>query len=449
MMAAANTLVRVCAIALLAATAAITESGAQQTLQIESGAELRELLRRAETLLAENRSQAAYDLLQPLETRGAGDAYFDYLLGVAALDSGRTAEAILSLRRAVSSAPQFSGARMELARAHFEAGDDALARTLFVTLLGENPPSGVRDVIDQYIAAIDARPAAPPSRFDPYAELTLGHDSNANGSTDDQQFLGFTLNPENLETDSSFYEAGLGFSWTTPRSAGFAWDLGAHLGYRGNPDAEFVDAGILSGRGGMLWRSGAVFGRAYLNAYAATRDGDSNESYGGIDFTVGRDLSDRWDLSFSLTAGALRYADEIEILDVDRILYSVGANYRWHSRGRVSLEAIGGGDSEQQSGSPYGNSKFGGRLSVNTAIGDSTFLFASLGSLTSDYDGLFFGASREDTQLTSVLQFEFRDVWTDGLTIAPRVRYIHNDSDVALYDYDRTEVGVLLRWMPR
>jgi hypothetical protein len=76
-------------------------------------------------------------------------------------------------------------------------------------------------------------------------------------------------------------------------------------------------------------------------------------------------------------------------------------------------------------------------------------LFASLGALQSDYDGLFFGMTREDTQLNAVLQLEFRDVWTDGLTLAPRLRFVGNDSDVALYEYDRTEVGLLIRWAPK
>ena len=119
------------------------------------------------------------------------------------------------------------------------------------------------------------------------------------------------------------------------------------------------------------------------------------------------------------------------------------------ARGRFVVEVIGGSDSERQDGSPYGNSKLGARISVSTAVGESTYLFTRLGSLTSDYDGLFFGTTREDTQLTSVLQLEFRDVLTDGLTIAPRLRYIDNDSDVALYDWDRTEVGLLIRWEPR
>lgn len=448
MTAAAKTSFRAFLLVALITGVAPTSADAQQTMQVAVTAEVRELLQQAESLLATNDSQRAYALLQARAAELAGSSYFDYLLGVAALDTGRGGEAILSLRRAVASAPEFSGARMELARAHFEAGEPGLARPLFVALLSEDPPPGVREVIDQYIAAIDSPRDTPASEFSPYAELMVGYDDNANGSTSDEQFLGFTLDPENLATDTAFFEGAAGFDWTLPRSATFAWQLGAHAGYRQNPDASFVDAGILSGFGGMLWRSGATFGRANIDAYWASRDGESNESYSGINVLLGRNLNEQWDLRLSLRGGALRYDESIEILDVDRILYTLGAGYRFGSRGRFSIEAIGGSDSERQSGSPYGNSKFGGRLGVSAPIGDTSFVFVSIGSLTSDYDGLFFGVPREDTQLTSVLQLEFRDILTDGLTIAPRVRYIDNDSDVALYDYDRTEAGILIRWVP-
>jgi len=436
-------------IALLLSILATAGAVAQETVQVSSSTELREVLDEAESLLAEGGAQQAFVLLQPRADEHSGNAYFDYLLGVAALDSGRIAEAILSLQRAAASAPQFSGARMELARAHFEAGERAEARPLFVALLTENPPPHVRIVIDQYIAAIDARPVAPSSDFSPYGEFTVGYDDNANGSTSDQQFLGFTLSPDNLATDTSFFEGGAGFNWTIPRSARFAWHLGAHAGYRKNPDASFVDSGILSGIGGMLWQSGVNYGRFNVDAWAASRDGESNESYSGANLLLGRHLNERWDLSLTLRGGALRHDEAIEVLDVDRLLYTLGFAYRFQSQGRVALEAIGGSDSERQSGSPYGNSKSGARLSISTAIGDTTYLFASLGSLSSDYDGLFFGMRRKDTQLTSLLRFEFRDVMTNGLTIAPRVRYIDNDSDVALYDWDRTEIGLMIRWEPR
>ena len=437
-----------CCSALLLVALPASDTLAQDTVQIEAPAGLREALQTAETRLAAGDAQSAYGVLQPLAGAHGGNAYFDYLLGVAALDTGRIAEAIMALQRSAAAAPQFSGARMELARAHFDAGEPDEARPLFTALLAENPPPGVRNVIEQYITAIDAGPAPPPSSFRPYAELMVGYDDNANGSTSDQQFLGFTLSPDNQATDSSFYEAGAGFNLTSPRSASFAWMVGAHAGYRKNPDASFVDAGILSGLGGMIWRSGPNFGRFSVDGYAATRDGESNESYTGANLFVGRNLNDRWDLTFSVRGGALRYDESIEVLDVNRVLYSLGIDYRYASRGRFTIEALGGSDSERQSGSPYGNSKLGARLGLNTAIGDDAYLRASVGSLTSDYDGSFFGIAREDTQLTALLQFEFHDVFTRGLTLAPRVRYIDNDSDVSLYDYDRTEVGLLIRWEP-
>ena len=110
-------------VALLLLVLAPAAARAQTTVQVGAAAELRQVLGEAESLLAAGDAQQAYTLLQPLEAGHAGDTWFDYLLGVAALDSGRTTEAILDLQRAAASAPQFSGARMELARAHFEAGE--------------------------------------------------------------------------------------------------------------------------------------------------------------------------------------------------------------------------------------------------------------------------------------------------------------------------------------
>lgn len=436
-------------VALLLSLMAPLGAMAQATVELRSAAELRDVLDNAESLLAAGDAAQALSLLQPLRAAHTGDALFDYLYGVAALDAGYISEAIMSLERAAAAAPDFSGARMELARAYFEAGETGDARPLFMALLAEDPPPRVRVVIEQYVDAIDAGPAAPPSRFSPYAELAVGYDDNANGATDDQQFLGFTLAPENLATDTAFFEGGAGFNWIAPRSASFAWHLGAHVAYRDNPDAPFVNTGILGGVGGMLWQSGANFGHFNIDAYAASRDGESNESYTGGNLLLGRHLGERWDLSLAVRSGALRYDETIEVLDVNRTLYTVGLAYRIQSRGRLFLELVGGGDSERQSGSPYGNSKTGARLGIDTAVGGTTYLFASVGSLTSDFDGLFFGSSREDTQLTSVLQLEFRDVMVDGLSIVPRVRYVDNDSDVSLYDWDRTEFGLQVRWEPR
>lgn len=434
----------VLAVALPAAAMVQTDA----TFEVQADAPTQTLLRNAESQLAAGDAAGAWALLSPREAELAGNPYYDYLLGIAALDTGRTSEAIFSLQRSLAVEPGFSGARMELARAYFEAGNTDQARPLFARLLGENPPPGVRDVLDRYIAAIDARPVRPNARFAPFVEVTAGYDSNANGSTDNSQFLGFTLSPQNVESDSPFAELGAGFNYSRPQGNQSAWYLGGRAAHRHNSDASFIDSTLVSGVGGASWRRGSLFGRVGLDGYWAARDGDSNETYVGADLLLGGTVSDRWELGLGVRAGAFRYDDQIEVLDVNRLLANLRASYRFSSLGRFSIEIIGGQDDEQQAGSPYGNSKHGGRVSLAAPIGDNA-LFLAAGFLTSDYDGLFYGAAREDDQLSAMLQVEFRDVMTDGLYLVPRLRYIDNDSDVALYSYDRFEIGLMLRWMPR
>lgn len=426
-------------------------SFAQETATFDVGisADDRAVLVQAETLIANGRAERAFALLSEREAELAGNPYFDYLLGVAALDSGRHSEAIFSLRRSIVVAPQYAGARMELGRAYYESGDSGQARPLFASLLDENPPPGVRQVIQQYIDAIDGRTQKPGSHFSPYLEVHTGHDSNANGSTGNQQFLGFMLNPQNLETESPFAEIAAGFSWIVPQSARFAWIYSGRLGHRENSDASFVNSTALNGYAGGTWQRGNWFGRTGVDGYRASRDGDANESYAGADFLFGNRFAEDWDVTIGLRAGAQRFDSAIQVLDVDRFLYTLGVSRRFSGTSRIDLQAIGGRDNEKHSGSPYGNSKIGARLNFSTQLGDAAFLHASVGSLTTDFDGLFFALPREDTQATAALQVEFRDVFTSGLTLIPGFRYVDNRSDISLYDYDRTEIGLLIRWTPK
>jgi tetratricopeptide (TPR) repeat protein len=424
-------------------------SFAADTIEVSASADQQQFLADAESMLASGQSAAAFTLLGTREAELAGNPYYDYLFGVAALDSGHHGEAIFSLRRSLSVAPDFSGARMELARAYFDSGNQALARPLFERLLTENPPSAVRSVITDYLAAIDARPTTTASRFDYAFDTAIGYDSNANGSTDNQQFLGFTLSPDNIKTESSFFEVGANVNWSKPTSTQFGWFAGGRAALRHNPDASFVDSTIVSGNGSMMWQRGTFFGRAGAEGYWATRDGDPNQSFIGLDTLIGNRIADNWDLTLGLRGGALRHDDAIETLDVDRMLVTAGARYRFGSPGSFGFEIISGSDSERLANSPYGNSKFGGRMTLFMPVSRNGELFASAGALTSDYDGLFFGTPRKDTQISTLLQITFRDIWIDGLSLIPRIRYVDNDSDVTLYDYGRTEVGLQLRWMPQ
>lgn len=415
------------------------------TVEVSLSNEQQALLSRAEALLGSGQSDAAYEVLAPLESELAGNAFYDYLLGVAALDSGRAAEAVFSLRRSLTVAPAFSGAALELARAYYESGNADLAQPLFERLLDENPPEAARAVINGYLDAIDQRVVGGPVGLNPFVEVQAGYDSNANGSTDAQQFLGFTLNPQNVETDSGFAEFGVGFDWLKVRDQQFAWVGRLRGSHRSNPDASFIDGTLISGLAGFAWQRRGIYGNASVESYGSARDGNSNETYSGLSLMAGGPIGQSpWHLVGNVRAGKLRFDDNLDVMDVDRTLAGLALVRRFAGGGDFTLQALGGDDSEQKPSSPYGNSKSGTRVAVSFPLASDVSLFAAIGVLDSDYDLPFFGTARDDDQRTATLEFNWRR--SASLSLVPRIRWIDNESTVALYDYDRTEIGLGVRW---
>ena len=90
------------------------------------------LLRDAQQLLAANNPKQAYMILVARQDQLSGNAEFDYLLGVAALDSGKIDESIIAFERVLQVDPKNAGARMDLARAYFNAGAMDLAQANFL-----------------------------------------------------------------------------------------------------------------------------------------------------------------------------------------------------------------------------------------------------------------------------------------------------------------------------
>src|SRR4051812_25986551 len=86
---------------------------------------------RAKQLLAAGNAKEAFATLDPLQATYAGQPEFDYLLGVAALDSGRIDDAIIAFERVLAVMPNHAGARMDLARAYYAAGAFDLAEAAF------------------------------------------------------------------------------------------------------------------------------------------------------------------------------------------------------------------------------------------------------------------------------------------------------------------------------
>ncbi len=106
------------------------------SLAVEPG-----VLAAAQSMINAGDSLQALDLLSPHEEEYAGDKQFDYLYGLALLDTGEASNAVFAFQRALAVEPNFAGARLELARSYFDMGQMQRAQREFLLLNNQSPPA--------------------------------------------------------------------------------------------------------------------------------------------------------------------------------------------------------------------------------------------------------------------------------------------------------------------
>ncbi len=140
-----------------------------------------QVIEKARRLLAEGNPKQAYMDLIAIQAKSAGNVEYDYLLGVAALDSGKFEDAIIAFERVLAVNPQHAGAQMDLSRAYYATGSFDLAEAGFLKLKASNPPPAAARC-DRPLPHCDRGPEAPEHRqLDGYGELGIGYDSNITG----------------------------------------------------------------------------------------------------------------------------------------------------------------------------------------------------------------------------------------------------------------------------
>ena len=184
-------------------------------------------LDRAKRLLEQKQAAQAYELLLPLEAQRSGDPEYDYLLGIAALDSGHRERAIFALERVLAVQPDNALARAEIARAYLAVGEKDTARREFENVKRERIPAEARATIDRYLSAITS---AETTQVQGYIELGVGSDSNVNSATADSQIalpafggLIATLNSAATSKSDSFTSVAGGINFT--RKLDERWSL--------------------------------------------------------------------------------------------------------------------------------------------------------------------------------------------------------------------------------
>lgn len=414
--------------------------------QAFSAESLTATLRQAQGLLQSRAAQQAFDLLAPLEDEYAGSRQYDYLLGLAALESGKVAIAILALQRALAVDPVFAGARMELARAYYLTGEHDHALREFDILQTQNPPAAMHSAIERYRQRIAAERQRSSSHLRAYVETRVGYDSNVNSATEDERFLGFYLTEESREVASPFLDMRSGLSWFLPAGSSTRFLAQLNIKRQVNSEASFVNTSALDGGLVMVQAVGAHNFSIGLNGSRLHVAGKENSEVGGVSAQWHQALSSSFALNLDSRLNRIRYAPESRVRNVDQVvtglslMYAAGAD----SASLFGLHIFSANEFQAGETSPYERQFAGARISYRQRISASAQLSTGLGRSSSEYQGPFFGSTREDNQFDVFVTLNWAPYkqWV----FSSSVFYISNESEVPLYQYDKANIAFGVRW---
>lgn len=428
----------------LAASPAGVAAGAREA----PSPRLTELVDRAEALLDAGKPADAYRLLDAQLAAHAGNARFDYILALAAIQAERPDAALLPLWRVISADPGFNPARLELGDLLAQFDDPEAARQQYEAILANRPSAVLRGIVER---RLDALPLGRLGRIRISLEAQAGWDSNANLSTTADSFQGLDIDPRLRAAESPYMNIALGARRDQRHSSSLTSALRVAVAHRSNTEARFLDQSVAAAQAVVNKQVGRLQLSAAVDAYAGRLDGQPHRHSVGVELGAAVAPWPRWELAGSVRYGTLAY-DPLPLrgLDVDRLFGGVSLARAGIGRAqlRVGVAALGGQDRVRLAGSPYSNDRYGGRVFATAEPSTRLRMSVEAGLLVSDYfdGGGFFGIDRLDRTRVVAANIEWRRQPTRGWVIGPQVLYARNESNVSLFDYERVETALNVRY---
>ena len=453
-----------------------TEGGAQRpatqpTAQLTNASAndaLSRLLSSAGALMKSGKAAEAYALLEPKEFDYSGDISYDYLLGVAALDSGKLDRAVIAFERVLTVNPNFSGARLDLGRAYFAMGSDALAEKEFKIVLSQNPPAQVRPVVEKFLETIAERRKNKLQQVSSYLELGVGRDSNVTSTTTD--FTKGVLNTFNFAgvqpTGSSVLRAasfsnlsgGVALNRVVDELNGVSVFVGLDLKKRWIKELAQLNNANFDLNGGVSIARDVNIYRVYFNLNKYFQEGmtsgvDGNRSTPAVGVEWKRNLGDRDQVSLTGQYSRPRYATQ-ETQDSNQTAVGVSLLHIFAATTSPLIFASVNRSTDHAlkplaSGSDTSRKTTGLRLHLQFTPLANTDVFLS-GGVSRRND------SSPNARSTLIPEVYGRDVTQDGTlgtnwrfspkwTFKAQVSKYNNVSNLSLYNYRRTESLLSIR----
>jgi outer membrane protein len=426
------------------------------------------VLAEAERLLAAGNPKQAYMLLVAEQGSLAGNPAFDYLLGVAALDSGKIDDSIIAFERVLADNPKNAGAQMDLGRAYFLAGSIDLAEGTFRALKASNPPANALAAINRFLAAIEARKKKSQRGFYPWGEASLGYDTNLTGVPNDFtaaiessfNLVGVAPTGNSIKRKAPYLAGALGADFEQPINANWSALITGEV--RGRAYRNQSDFNSLFGdlRGGVGYTTGAHQLRLLAGFNRFSQDGqapgepkptnDRRASSIGMDYRVMLPANQQLSLAVSgLQTRFLKNAIE----DIDSVFVSTGWTKTFGVKGSPVVQFSGYfSDDKAVNKLADGQSDKSKRVAglrglFQYSLTENLALFNTTGFSQRRDKSAFARATEVEFGRDSLVESTFGVNWRfqPKCTVRAQWAFSRNDSNIALYDFSRSEISSNIR----
>jgi outer membrane protein len=453
-----NSLAKQLSIALLSlafiAPTVFTTAFAAETMQVEKALGS-QILSDAQALIRKGDFNAAYLLLEPLETERAGEVEYDYLLGVAAVESDHLTRGAFALERVLATDPSHKDARAEMAKAHYLLGETEASKTEFNNVLQQNPDEKTKKNIESLLTAIQ-KAEGTTTTYAAYLDFGLGWDSNVssvpNITSIAVPIFGGTLQLGNtaLAKSDNFANLAAGISFRHPFTKQFSVFGGVGGTNHLNGSETAFDNSTLD------FNAGLQYVQDKNNLTFALQDNHFDLDSEGFRHAYGGSAQWLYNINAYNQAGVYAQYTRLNYTgnssrNSDRAIVGINAAHAFQGDSKPVIFAsyYGGRDvarhSDENSLSPLSQDILGIRAGGQLNFNDKWQLFSTFSYELRENDrkNIIFSKIRKDNQYDAALGLRYspaRD-WT----IKPQISYSKNDSNIELNSYDRSIVSINVR----
>lgn len=379
-----------------------------------------------------------------------GNPHFDFLFGVAAINSSHIPEGLLALERHLAAVPANDRARLELAKGYFELGDFGRSRQEFEFVLRYNPPEEVRANIQRYLDGMRTRDsAALRATSRAYLEAGLGYDSNVNSGTYITQIPFFNgivdIVPGSsaLAVGAAYWQARGGGQIMRRVSPSLAVFAGGDLEFKRQPAAAAFDTTNAGGYLGFSVLRGATLYRLSLADSVLFVDDDKYRNTLSLTGEAQYSLGNDYTLHGVAQYAELGHADDNAIRDSKLTTLGIGARKTLQTAWRpgLGLQFAYSREDNLEKSDDLSRGQYAIRLTLSASPVDRLGVNAGVGWQRGRYNALDypFGSTREDTMWQADLGANY--ALTPHWTLRAEYQWTDNRSNQALYSFKRELFG--------